>query len=118
MDTGCSRAPIEINHALHTEIFTGFGEKGLEAETVAERTAQEAKRWLASRAAVGEHLADQLLLPMALAGGGSFTVATVSSHTQTTIGVIEKFLPVEFEIAPPGTAHSVSWQGVGRVATP
>lgn len=99
---------IEINHALHTEVFTGFGEKGLKAETVAKRTAHEARRWLASGAAVGEHLADQLLLPMALAGGGGFTVAAVSSHTQTNIGVIEKFLPVEFELTSLGRTHSIS----------
>lgn len=100
---------IEITYALHTEVFTGFGEKGLKAETVAERTAQEAKRWLASGATVGEYLADQLLLPMALAGGGRFTVNEISSHMQTNIGVIEKFLPVEFDVtACGGSVHSVS----------
>ncbi len=96
---------LEINHGLHTEVFTGFGEKGLKAETVAERTAHEARDWLASGAAVGEHLADQLLLPMALAKGGGFTAAAISSHTRTNIGVIEKFLPVEFEVAAHGAAH-------------
>ncbi len=96
---------LEINHGLHTEVFTGFGEKGLKAETVAERTAHEARNWLASGAAVGEHLADQLLLPMALAKGGGFTAAMISSHTRTNIGVIEKFLPVEFEVAAHGAAH-------------
>jgi RNA 3'-terminal phosphate cyclase (ATP) len=76
---------------------------------VAERTAQEAKRWLASGATVGEYLADQLLLPMALAGGGRFTVNEISSHMQTNIGVIEKFLPVEFDVtACGGSVHSVS----------
>ncbi|XPE63159.1 hypothetical protein ACNKHU_21215 [Shigella flexneri] len=30
------------------------------------------KRYLASTAAVGEYLADQLVLPMALAGAGNF----------------------------------------------
>lgn len=102
---------IEVSHASHTEVFTGFGEKGLPAETVAHRTVRAATRWLASGAVVGEHLADQLLLPFALAKGGSFSAETVSPHTRTNIGVIGKFLPVAFEITPDGAAHRVSVTG-------
>jgi RNA 3'-terminal phosphate cyclase (ATP) len=47
---------------------------------------------------VAEHLADQLLLPMALAGEGSFTCCEISSHTTTNAGVIQRFLPVAFAI--------------------
>jgi len=46
------------------------------------------------RAAVGEHLADQLMLPLALAGSGRFTLSTVSGHAATNAAVIERFLPV------------------------
>lgn len=99
---------MEISHASHTEVFTGFGEKGLPAETVAARTAHAAASWLSSGAAVGEHLADQLLLPMALAKGGTFTTAVLSSHTRTNIGVIEKFLPLEFEVEQEEGIHRVS----------
>lgn len=98
---------IEISHASHTEVFTGFGEKGRPAEAVAGRTARAAMRWLASGAVVGEHLADQLLLPFALAHGGSFTTEAISSHTRTNISVIEKFLPVTFEVTAEGKAHRV-----------
>ena len=47
-------------------------------------------------AAVGEYLADQLVLPMALAGAGEFTVAHPSCHLLTNIAVVERFLPVRF----------------------
>ena len=47
---------------------------------------------------LGPHLADQLLVPMALAGGGSFVTMRPTAHTTTNISVIEKFLPVEFEV--------------------
>lgn len=87
---------ITVEHDGVTEVFSGFGEKGTSAETVADAAATEARHYLESTAAVGEHLADQLLLPMALAGGGSFTAMLASSHLSTNIGVIEKFLPVEF----------------------
>jgi RNA 3'-terminal phosphate cyclase (ATP) len=45
---------------------------------------------------VGEHLADQLLVPMALAGGGSFRTLPPSSHATTNAALIERFLPVRF----------------------
>jgi RNA 3'-terminal phosphate cyclase (ATP) len=90
---------IEVEHDHVTELFSGFGERGLSAEAVADGAATEARHYLESDAAVGEHLADQLLLPMALAGGGVFTAVTASSHLRTNIEVIEKFLPVEIAVS-------------------
>jgi RNA 3'-terminal phosphate cyclase (ATP) len=81
-----------------TEVFTGFGEQGVRAEVVAERAVNEAQAFARGEAAVGEHLADQLLLPMALAGEGSFTTLEPSSHTRTNMDVIGLFLPVRFEV--------------------
>jgi RNA 3'-terminal phosphate cyclase (ATP) len=46
---------------------------------------------------VAEYLGDQLMLPLALAGGGGFTVDEVSMHARTNAEVIETFLPVRFE---------------------
>ncbi len=54
--------------------------------------------FISSNAAVGRHLADQLLLPMALAGSGGFTTMVPDDHVPTNISVIEKFLPVKFRI--------------------
>ena len=48
-------------------------------------------------AAAGEHLTDQLLLPIALAGAGSFTAEKINMHARTNMTVISKFLPVRFE---------------------
>jgi len=45
-----------------------------------------------------EHLTDQLLLPLALAGGGAFTATKLSRHARTNQEVISKFLPVTFEM--------------------
>lgn len=90
---------LALRYAGLTELFTVFGEKGLPAEIVARNLAKEALLFHRSGAAVGEHLADQLLLPMALAGGGSFSTSVLSSHLQTNIDVIRKFLPVDFLVA-------------------
>jgi RNA 3'-terminal phosphate cyclase (ATP) len=82
---------ITVEHANVTEVFTGFGERGLRAETLARTTALEAKTYLNATAPVGEHLSDQLLLPLALAGGGSFVTTTVTQHLRSNALVIEKF---------------------------
>jgi RNA 3'-terminal phosphate cyclase (ATP) len=91
---------IEIESEHLTELFTRVGERGLRAEVVAERAAEEAQAYLATGAPVGEHLADQLLLPLALAGGGSFVTGPLSLHTTTNIEVIKKFLRVEITATP------------------
>lgn len=103
VEASSSRGPgnvltIELVCEHVTEIFTGFGEKGVRAEKVAEEAAREARRYLASEAAVGEYLTDQLLVPMALAGSGSFVSTGLSRHATTNIEVIEKFLDVEISV--------------------
>lgn len=87
---------VELRYAHLTEVFAAFGEKGLPSEAVADRAARAARRYRDGSAAVGEHLADQLLLPMALAGGGCFTTPVASPHLLTNRAVIERFLPLAF----------------------
>lgn len=89
---------IELESENATEIFTGFGQRGVPAETVAESVAAEALEYLAADVPVGVHLADQLLLPLALAGGGAFRSLEPSSHARTQAEVIRAFLDVEIRI--------------------
>jgi RNA 3'-terminal phosphate cyclase (ATP) len=86
---------IEVESDNITEVFTGFGEKGVSAEKVAKRTAQAVREYLAFNVPVGRYLADQLLVPMALAGGGKFRTLSPTKHTTTNIEIIKKFLDVE-----------------------
>jgi RNA 3'-terminal phosphate cyclase (ATP) len=86
---------VEIESEHLTEIFTGIGERGVRAETVAARVVAEAERYLATGAPVGEHLADQLLIPLALAGAGAYTTGPLTLHTTTNIEIIKKFLSCE-----------------------
>ena len=85
---------IEIASDEVTEVFVGFGAKGVPAETVARGAAEAANEYLAADVPVGEHLADQLLIPLALTGRGSFLTTQPSSHTTTNIAVIHQFLDV------------------------
>lgn len=87
---------IAVACAHVTEVFTGFGAKGVRAEDVAGRAAQEAKAWIDAGLPVGEHLADQLLLPMAMAGGGSFRTAPLSLHATTQIDLLGRLLGARF----------------------
>jgi len=82
-----------------TDVFTAFGARGVRAEQVAHDAAKQAKRYINSTAAVGEHLADQLLLPLALSDGGSFTTTPLSSHARTNLDVIRRFLDVRAEVS-------------------
>jgi RNA 3'-terminal phosphate cyclase (ATP) len=100
-------AMVTVRAEALTETFTGFGEVGVRAETVAHRLAGEVRRYLHSDAPVGEHLADQLLIPLALAGGGTFRTTEPSLHTRTNADVIARFLPVRVAFQQDGAAHLV-----------
>lgn len=83
---------VSVAHANVTEVATGFGALRVSAEQVASRAAQRMRRWLEADAPVGEHLADQLLLPLAIAAGGTFRTVLPTGHTTTNAAVIARFL--------------------------
>jgi len=89
---------VEVESEQVTEVFTGFGKKGVSAESVAEELSGEVRAYLESEAPVGEYLADQLLIPLALAGGGSFVGSPLSSHSTTNMDVIGSFLSRRFKV--------------------
>lgn len=101
-----------------TEVAAAFGERGKRAELVAADAAAAIQRYTGSSAAapVGEHLSDQLLLPLALGCGGSFGMAGVSSHFSTNADVMRQFLgprAVTYTQAGPG-AWVVVVEGLRR----
>ncbi len=89
---------IELEMEHLTEVFTSFGQLGVNAETVASKAVRETRGYLLSSAPVGEYLADQLLVPLALAGGGSFRATTLSRHTKTNIEVLKMFLHLDIDV--------------------
>ena len=89
---------VEIESENITEVFTGFGEKGIPAEKVAKRAARSVQEYLAFDVPVGRYLADQLLIPMALAGGGQFRTLSPTRHTITNVEIIKKFLDVDITV--------------------
>lgn len=88
---------VELTHGELTERFTAFGRKGVPGEAVAAGVADEALAYLAAGVPVGEHLADQLLVPLALGGGGVFRTVEPSGHTRSQMELLKRFLDVEVE---------------------
>ena len=89
---------LEIRAEHITEMFTGYGERGVPAETVAQRALHCAREYLDSCVPVGEHLADQLPIPMSLGAGGVFRTMRPTLHTTTNAEVIRRFLPARIAI--------------------
>jgi RNA 3'-terminal phosphate cyclase (ATP) len=92
---------IESEHL--TEVFTGFGQIGVRAETVATRVLNEVERYLAAGVPVGEHLADQLMLPLGIGahfgtGGGAFRTMALSQHATTHIDILRRFLDLDVKV--------------------
>jgi len=83
---------IRIQCEQVTELFTAFGQLKVPAEKVASEAARQADQWLRAEVPVGPHLADQLLLYLALAGHGVFRTQQPTLHTQTNLEVVRRFL--------------------------
>jgi len=94
---------LELEHGGGTTVIAAFGEKGVRAEDVAGKAVAAVERLLAVDVPIDEHLADQLLVPLALAGGGSFRTTTPSLHTRTNAEIVQRWLPVEIELRDEGS---------------
>jgi RNA 3'-terminal phosphate cyclase (ATP) len=88
-----------------TEVFAGFGERGIPAQQVALKVVDAVREYLSSAAPVGRHLADQLMIPLALAGGGRFRTLPLTRHSLTNMDVIREFLDVEIRATREDRLH-------------
>jgi RNA 3'-terminal phosphate cyclase (ATP) len=64
---------VEIESESVCEVFTSFGVRDLPSGKVVGSVIDDVREYLASDAPVGKHLADQLMIPFALAGGAGIT---------------------------------------------
>jgi len=80
-------------------MYTALGERGLPAEKVAARAAHQAIAFARSDAALDKCLADQLVLPLALAEGTSeYTTDEITEHLVTNAEIVSRFLPVDIDV--------------------
>ncbi len=99
--------------------FSALGERGKPSEKVAEEACQNLLAHHADGSPVDSHLADQLLLPVALAHGESkFRTSHVTRHLLTNAHVIRQFIPASIEIhGEEGEAGQVVVEGIGHVGS-
>jgi len=93
---------LEIASENVTELFTGFGEIGVKAEKVARKAVESYQEYLAADVPVGAYLADQLMLPLAIAawqgsGPSTFRTLPLTQHSRTHIDILQRFLEIEIK---------------------
>lgn len=87
---------VQLRHERGLTIFGEIGWRGRSAETVAKQAALRALKFWKGSAPVERHLADQLIVPLALAGGGKFITETLTPHCSACLEVASLFtgLPI------------------------
>jgi RNA 3'-terminal phosphate cyclase (ATP) len=100
--------------------FSSIGEKGKSSERVAEEVVDCFIAYDKCECAVDRYLADQLLLPMALAGGRSeMTVSEISQHLITNAYIIRQFTDARITIqGKKGESGQVLVQGIDYAGQP
>jgi RNA 3'-terminal phosphate cyclase (ATP) len=93
-------------------IFTAFGRKGFPAESVAQDVVKQFRAYEKHQAVLDEYLCDQWMLPLAIAVAQSskptsFRTGPLSRHSQTHREIIQRFLPVQFDIVADGSSTLV-----------
>ena len=90
-------AEVELSSGAR-ELTITHGRKGYPAEEVANDAIDALDDYVESGVPVGAHLADQLLLPFAAAGGGRSRTGALSLHATTNIDTIRAFLDVPIRV--------------------
>lgn len=99
---------LEAEFEQGSEIVSGFGQIGVRAEDLAVKAAARMAGFLASQAFAGPFLADQLILPFALAGGGDFTTVKPTPHTLTAAAIMERFIGRRLIVGRLNGAHHLA----------
>ena len=94
---GFINAHIHFNNCIISQ--TCLAEKGKKSEDVGKECAELLKKEFNSESTADIHTADQLMIYMALSGGGYIKISEVTDHMKTNASVIEKFLPARFDFS-------------------
>ncbi|MCW1401611.1 RNA 3'-terminal phosphate cyclase [Novosphingobium sp. MW5] len=93
---------LEARYANVNEVVSGFGQLGVPAERLAKTCAARMNGYIEASAFAGPYLADQLVLPFALAGGGSLSTVKPSQHMLTAIDIARRFTRRRIELTRQG----------------
>ena len=80
--------------------YFSLGAIGKRAETVADEACNEFLAFLGTKGVIDEHLADQIIIPLALTKGTShFITPKITQHLLTNIEIVKRFLPVSIDVS-------------------
>ncbi len=105
---------LEARYANVTELVSGFGQLGVPAERLAKTSAARMNGYIETSAFAGPYLADQLILPFVLAGGGVFTTVKPSQHLLTAIDIARQFTGQRLLLEPLADGGHLLSVGQGR----
>ena len=97
---------LRIDHGTGIAGFSALGERGTPAERVGEDAADAAIRFLEGSAPVDRHMADQLLVVLAVAGG-RVRIPAVTDHVETGCALLED-VGIDVDREPDGETTVVS----------
>lgn len=92
--------------ALPAMVFSEYLQRNRLPQKVAEIAARHALDYVRSGCATDYYLADQLLVPLALAGGGSLTVNKITDRIVTSLQTINHFMECRSAVPPVGTRNA------------
>lgn len=79
--------------------FEMLGRRGMPSEVVAEKAVTDLLAFHDSGAATDPHLADQIVIPLALAGERSiFSTSAITPHLMTNLGVVQTFTGILVDV--------------------
>ncbi|MBK8216168.1 MAG: RNA 3'-terminal phosphate cyclase [Myxococcales bacterium] len=90
---------VTLVYEQATHVVTGFGEKGAPAERIGGSVGALVAALAAADVPVCEHLADQLVLPLALGRGGTFRTVRPTPHFDAQRAVVRAFLGLDVEVS-------------------
>ncbi len=79
-----------------------IGKPGKPAEIVGKNAAKNLLFDLKTNSALDEHMGDQIIPYMAIAGNSKFKASKLTLHTMTNLNIVEKFLDKKFEVTHNG----------------
>ena len=105
-----------------SELCVAFGRLGVPTEEVAREVVAQVLRYQTHSAPVGEHLADQILLPLGLAvwrngrqsgddqakATATFRTGPLSDHTRTHIELLRSFLEIAIQVEGDHTGEEIA----------
>ncbi len=83
---------------------SSIGKPGKTAEIVGEEAANELFNSLKTNFALDEHMADQIIPYMAIAGNSEVGISKLTMHTLTNLNMVQKFICNEFEVSYNGNS--------------